>query len=37
LFYAAIVTVEQQLDLAYLADAGLATLGIDQRHTGGDD
>jgi hypothetical protein len=37
LFYAAIVTVERQLDLAYLADAGLATLGIDQRHTGGDD
>ena len=37
LFYAAIVTVEQPLELAYLADAGLATLGIDQRHTGGDD
>ncbi len=37
LFYAAIVTIEQPLELAYLADAGLATLGIDQRHTGGDD
>jgi hypothetical protein len=36
-FYTAIVTVERQLDLVYLADAGLATLGIDQRHTGGDD
>ena len=37
LFYAAIATVKQPLDLAYLADAGLARLGIDQRHTGGDD
>jgi len=37
LFYAAIATVEQPLDLAYLADAGLGRLGIDQRHTGGDD
>jgi hypothetical protein len=37
LFYAAIVTVERPLELAHLADAGLGTLGIDQRHTGGDD
>ena len=37
LFYAAIATTEQPLDLAYLADAGLARLRIDQRHTGGDD
>lgn len=36
-YYAAIATVVQPLRLAYLADDGLVQLGIDQRHTGGDD
>ncbi len=36
-FYAAICIVTEPLLLAYLADDGLAQLGIDQRVTGGDD
>ena len=36
-YYAAITTVTRRLRLAYLADDGLVQLGIDQRHTGGDD
>lgn len=36
-YYAAIATVDRPLRLAYLADDGLARLGIDQRHTAGDD
>ena len=31
------VTVTRPLRLAYLADERLVQLGIDQRHTGGDD
>jgi hypothetical protein len=36
-YYAAIATLVRPLRLAKLADDGLAQLGIDQRHTGGDD
>lgn len=36
-YYAAIATLLRPLQLAYLADEGLIQLGIDQRHTGGDD
>ena len=36
-YYAAISTITRPLRLAYLADDGLVQLGIDQRHTGGDD
>jgi hypothetical protein len=36
-YYAAIVTATRPLRLAQLADEGLVQLGIDQRHTGGDD
>ncbi len=36
-YYAAIATLIRPLQLAYLADEGLVQLGIDQRHTGGDD
>jgi hypothetical protein len=36
-YYAATATVMRPLRLAYLADEGLVQLGIDQRHTGGDD
>ncbi len=36
-YYAARATLTRPLRLAYLADDGLARLGIDQRHTGGDD
>ena len=36
-YYAAIATIARPLRLAYLADDGLVQLGIDQRHTGGDD
>jgi RES domain len=35
--YAAIATTMHPLKLAHLADDGLTQLGIDQRHTGGDD
>lgn len=36
-YYAAIATASRPLRLAQLADEGLLRLGIDQRHTGGDD
>ncbi len=36
-YYAAVATATRPLRLAYLADNGLAQLGIDQRHTAGDD
>ncbi len=36
-YYAAIATPSRPLRLAWLADDGLARLGIDQRVTGGDD
>ncbi len=36
-YYAAKVTLKLDLRLAYLADDGMVKLGIDQRHTGGDD
>ncbi len=36
-YYAALATANRSLRLAYLADDGLAQLGIDQRHTAGDD
>ncbi|MGH2408862.1 MAG: RES family NAD+ phosphorylase [Chloroflexota bacterium] len=36
-YYAAIATASRPLRLAHLADEGLVRLGIDQRHSGGDD
>jgi hypothetical protein len=36
-YYAAVATLIRPLRLAHLADDGLIQLGIDQRHTGGDD
>jgi hypothetical protein len=36
-YYAALATVLRPVRLAYMADDGLAQLGIDQRHTAGDD
>lgn len=36
-YYAAKATLSRAVRLAYLADDGLTQLGIDQRHTGGDD
>jgi len=36
-YYAAVAMATRPLRLAYLADDGLAQLGIDQRHTAGDD
>jgi len=36
-YYAAKVTLKLDLRLAYLADDEMVKLGIDQRHTGGDD
>ncbi len=36
-YYTATATLSRALRLAFLADGGLIQLGIDQRHTGGDD
>ena len=36
-YYCAIATASRPLRLAQLADDGLVQLGVDQRHTGGDD